>query len=638
MLSQRTAAGQAGAFSNGAWLVITLLLLAALFVATLATVVRGLRLERAEGKIWLTPGLDRQLFEHAPMGMLLSSPQGRVRAVNAAYSQLTGFTAIDLLGRDEAFQRVGSLDDAELEKMRSRLQMQGAWSGQLWVRKPTGEALAFAASRLVLEDGERVVQGYLTIAQERSAGNDAQRLMLWQAHHDTLTKLPNANLFQERLSRFLATQSAHESGAVLAFSLDGFTNVNDSMGYAAGDQVLMEAGHRIALAVRDTDTVARVGGDRFSVLLRGLSGDNETASLVNGIVEAMGQPFFVRGHELFVTASTGVVGLPAEEANTMGEGEVLARADSARSRASQTGGNRAIFFEPEMNERAQARYELESHLRQAVLQLTRLPVEDSQLELYYQPLVDQYTNRVVSFEALLRWHHVDEGFVSPGEFIPLAEETGLIVDIGLWIVQRAHAQIREWDRQGFSDLRLSVNISTRQLRDVADVSRLVASLRAPETARLTLEITESLLIADQDLYRDFLRQARALGAKIALDDFGTGYSSLSYLRDYRFDVLKIDRVFVSGLGMRDGGFAEAAQSADRDLVAAIISLGKILELEVVAEGVERREELEALAELGCGLIQGFYFGKPMTAVDALLYLKQVRRTGATRVVEQVSAA
>ncbi len=466
----------------------------------------------------------------------------------------------------------------------------------------------------------------------------AQRLMLWQAQHDTLTKLPNSNLFQERLKRFLVTRPAGESGAVLSISLDGFTNVNDSIGYAAGDQVLMEAGHRIALGLRETDTVARIGGDRFSVLLAGVTGDDEIGRIVNGVVEAMGKPFFVRDRELFATASTGVVGLPAADTNSIGDGEVLQRADSARARARQAGGNRSVFFEPAMNERAHARYELQSCLRHGVLAMSQHPERVPQFELYFQPLVDQYTRSVVSFEALLRWHHPERGVVSPGEFIPLAEETGLIVDLGLWIVTQAHSQIREWRRQGFHDLRLSINISTRQLRDVADVKKLVASLRAAETAQLTLEITESLLIADQDLYRDFLRQARGLGAKIALDDFGTGYSSLSYLRDYRFDVLKIDRVFISGLGVDEGVVDEDAKNADRNLVASILSLGEILQLEVVAEGVECKEELGALAELGCALIQGFYFGKPMNAGAALRYMHEAHSTGAVRALDQAKSA
>jgi len=263
------------------------------------------------------------------------------------------------------------------------------------------------------------------------------------------------------------------------------------MGYAAGDQILMEAGHRIALGVRETDTVARVGGDRFGVLLAGVSGDDEIARIVSDIVESMGQPYFVRGRELSVPASTGVVGLPAAQANSIGDGEVLQRADSACARARKAGGNRAMFFEPAMNERAQSRYELKGYLRRAVLELKRDPEQAAQFELYYQPIIDVGAHLVSSFEALLRWHHPGKGLVAPGDFIALAEEMGLIVDIGLWIVRQAHAQIRQWNERGFSELKLSINISTRQLRSDAEVSRLVASLRSEETSQLTIEITDT---------------------------------------------------------------------------------------------------------------------------------------------------
>ena len=608
-----------------------------LLVATLVVMLRARRLERAEARIWLTPGLDRQVFEHAPVGMLLSSAEGRVRAVNGAYSRITGFTAVELLGREETFQQAGSIDGSASEEMLARLHSVGFWDGELWIRRPSGEALGLKASRIAMLDGERRLQGYLTLCSETSTGNEAQQLMLWQAHHDILTKLPNSNLFQERLSRFLVTQGAQQldgddaqnavDGAVLSIGLDGFTNVNDSMGFASGDQVLMEAGHRIALTVRETDTVARLGGDQFAVLLTGVTDDAEITSIASRLVESLGEAFYVRGRELFVTASVGVLGLPAQAPDAesatpaRGAGEVMQRVDSARAQAKSAGGNRAEFFEPAMNERAQARYELELALRYA------LP--EQQLELHLQPLVDQRAGHVVSFEALIRWNHPERGMVSPADFIPLAEETGLIVDIGLWIVREAHEQLRRFSALGAGDVRLSINISTRQLRDVGDVNKLVEALRQPETNRLTLEITESLLVANKDLYRDFLSQARGLGAKIALDDFGTGYSSLSYLRDYRFDVLKIDRSFVSGLHKPLPTDSER-ERADRNLVASIVSLGQILQLEVVAEGVETETELAALGELGCAVVQGYYFSAPMRSSAAHEYLQRSLESGELR--------
>jgi len=598
-------------------LFLTLASLLILLLATAVLVLRARRLTHAQAKIWLTPGLDRLVFNHAPVGMLLSAADGRVEAVNAAYSHLTGFAEDQLLGNPDSFQQAGSLSGSLAEEMNAALFSAGLWTGEVWVRKPSGEALAFNVSRIALADGEQSVQGVLTLCQEASSGTEAERLMLWQAHHDTLTKLPNGNLFQDRLSRFLL-EHGDTAGAVLSINLDGFSHVNDSMSFAAGDQVLMEASHRIALAVRETDTVARMGGDQFAVLLAGLENDDELNHIATGVVESMAAAFYVRGREFHVTASVGVNSLQMQSPSSpLSPGEVIQRADSARVQASLSGGNRFMFYEPAMNQRAQARYKLETALRRALA--------DKALELFYQPLVDQYESQIVSFEALLRWQHPELGSISPAEFIPLAEDTGLIVDIGLWVLQEAQEQLRRWSEADFSHLRLSINISTRQLRDVADVERLIDRLDAPETSRLTLEITESLLIADKALYRDFLQRAKSLGARIALDDFGTGFSSLSYLRDYDFDILKIDRSFVQGL--KPASFGD---QADRNLVASIISLGQILDLEVVAEGVEEEQELQALRELGCALIQGYYYGTPMPASAATLYFKEHQVSGEFR--------
>lgn len=469
-----------------------------------------------------------------------------------------------------------------------------------------------------------VVLGRICLPALRRAPNlgqlkkNSDRLVLWQAHRDDLTKLPNASLFRGRLQDFLnasentADQSRVPLAAVLSIDLDRFGQLNDSMGYAAGDQVLRESGRRLVMAVRETDTVARLGGGRFGVLLEALSDTQELSQISSAIVQAMSEPYPVFGKEVFVTASVGVRILSRSlhqptQKSSIRVGEILQQADLACAKAARTGGNDAVHYESAMNDQAQEMYELETALRCALV--------ENQFELYYQPLVDQFSDQVLSFEALLRWHHPTRGLVPPQEFIPIAEKTGLIVEIGYWIVQTAHRQLRTWAQLGHPDLRLSINISIRQLRDAADAQKLLQVLDSPETARLTLEITESLLVDDKDLYREFLGKARRLGARIALDDFGTGYSSLSHLREFHFDVLKIDRSFVNALNP-----ALDSKPADRRLVQSIISLGKQLDLDVVAEGVEKAAELEVLAELGCAQIQGYYFSAPMPADAAKRYL------------------
>ena len=456
-----------------------------------------------------------------------------------------------------------------------------------------------------------------------SQNSNSERLALWQAHRDKLTRLPNVSLFRGRLEGFLdAMENSSGStevhaGAVLTIDLDGFGRLNDSMGYIVGDQVLRESGRRLKMAVRETDTLARLGGGRFGVLLEALSDSEELSQISSAIVTAMSEPFSVLDKEVTVTASVGVRVLskaldqPTQK-SPMSVGEILQQADLACAEAARSGGNDAVHYESAMNTRAQTLYELETALRSALI--------EDQFELYYQPLVDQFSDRVVSFEALLRWHHPTRGLVSPQDFIPIAEKTGLIVEIGYWIVQTAQRQLRTWAQTGHPDLRLSINISIRQLGDAADAEKLLQLLDSPETARLTLEITESLLVDDKELYREFLVKARRLGARIALDDFGTGYSSLSHLREFDFDVLKIDRSFVNALKPES-----TSQSADRRLIESIIALGRQLQLDVVAEGVEKASELKVLAELGCAQIQGYYFSPPMPANAAKHYLSQSPR-------------
>lgn len=560
----------------------------------------------AQNGMWLAPGLDRIVFQQSPAGMLLCDQDEIVQAVNPAYCRLSGFDEPELVGQHQALHQAGGWQLSDSQAMRDALYSTGCWRGSLWLRRKNGEAFSLQVARIALLDGARRVHGFLTLSMESAAGDEAQRLMIWQAHHDTLTKLPNMNLFSERIGQCLATTTGEDTdgleGALVSIDLDGFSNLNDSLGFAAGDQILMDVSLRIALAVRDGDTVARLGGDRFGVLLPSVSGTAEAARLAHDLLNAISAPLDVQGRRLFVSASIGVTLFSASNDDA---GSLVQRADAARAQAKHRGGAQFAFFEPAMNERAVRRLELESELRDAMT--------TNQLTLHFQPIVDLGAHRVATFEALLRWQHPRLGWVSPTEFIPIAEDSGLIVDIGLWVVREAMSQLRTLASTGFSDVRIAINISTRQLREVDNVSELLAELRQEETKRLTIEITESLLVADMDLNREFLAQAKALGARVALDDFGTGFSSLSYLRDYQFDLLKIDRSFVSGLSQASG---------DKDLVASIISLGQILGLAVVAEGVEDAQELQCLSDMGCVLIQGYYFARPMAADKMLDYLRE----------------
>ena len=541
------------------------------------------------------------LFANAPAAAVFSDSTDRIVEVNDAYVRMTGYAAQEVIGQELTFNHSGQQDDSFFASMRQALAGEGRWTGEFWLRNKEGEAFADKVTRLRVNNGSEL-RGYLTLSMDVAGTDDAKRLMLWQAHHDTLTKLPNRNLFQERFGRVLLRASEDQFlGALLSIDLDRFKIVNDSVGPAKGDQVLMEAAYRIAMCVRESDTVARLGGDHFVVLLSELEDYQEVERLARKIVEDMDRAFVVEGQELFVTASVGVSVIPQDGLET---GELLQKADAARIQIKQDGGNNLAFFEPDMNVRAERRMELESALRKAV--------SNGELMLHYQPVVDINRGLVSSTEALLRWQHPELGMVSPGEFIPIAEDTGLIVEIGHWVVAECQRQLAAWRTAGLTDFRVSLNVSAVQLRHADDVERLLASLKEGGAEGLILELTESALIDNADGAQAFLRGARALGCSVALDDFGTGFSSLGYLRNFDFDVLKIDKTFID----------ELANTRDYGLVASIVSMGRILGMKVVAEGVEEAEQVSRLKQIGCDYIQGYFYSKPLAPADFQTFVSE----------------
>jgi diguanylate cyclase (GGDEF)-like protein/PAS domain S-box-containing protein len=548
---------------------------------------------RHERPTWSLQGLEQRLFGHSPAAVVITDGDDRILAVNEAYTRMTGYTQAEVAGRDLAFNHAGKQEAAFYEGMRDCLARHGRWVGEFWLRNRNSEAFADKVVRMRLNGPRGDLLGYLTLSMDLLSSDEAKRLMLWQAHHDTLTKLPNRNLFEERLTQVLLRSQEHGFlGAVVSIDLDRFKMVNDSVGPAKGDQVLMEVAYRVAMCVDESQTVARLGGDHFAVLLSGLDDYGEVERLGRRILGEANKPFQLGGRELFITASIGVALLPRDGDDT---GELLQKADAARIQVKEQGGNGLAFFEPEMNARAERRLELESALRRAVV--------NGQLMLHYQPVVDVKRGTVTSAEALLRWQHPELGMVSPAEFIPVAEDMGLIVDIGKWVVAECHRELEGWRARGIDDLRVSINVSPMQLRREEDAQALLALLGEVADTGLVLELTESALMENSEGVHRFLDQARKLGSMVALDDFGTGFSSLSYLRNFEFDVLKVDKTFID----------ELASTRDYGLVASIVSMGRILGMRVVAEGVESGDQVKRLRQIGCDYVQGFYFSKPLPA-------------------------
>jgi diguanylate cyclase (GGDEF)-like protein/PAS domain S-box-containing protein len=454
-----------------------------------------------------------------------------------------------------------------------------------------GRARTLRVAGKPIHDDKGQHRGYRGTATDITAEIEAERRAQYLALHDPLTELPNRERFGERLEEAIATVGRRgEVAAVICLDLDRFKDVNDTLGHAAGDQLIKGCAERLQACVRETDTVARIGGDEFAIVQVGMEQPDGAQKLCRRILKTLAAPFDIDGTEVLVTASIGVALIPLDGSIP---GRLLQNADIALYRAKEEGRNTFRFFEAGMDARLQARKALERDLRLALAR--------DELELYYQPKVELGEERLSGVEALVRWNHPERGLVPPGEFIGVAEETGLIVALGEWVLRRACSQARAW-----LALQMSVNLSPVQFRqpNLVDMVRSALQESGIEPSQLELEITEGVLLQNTEGAMTTLRQLKDLGVRIAMDDFGTGYSSLSYLQKFPFDKIKIDRSFVSAL--------ETRTDADA-IVRAVVGLGHSLGMTTCAEGVETVEQMVFLRGEGCDEVQGYYFGKPMPA-------------------------
>jgi diguanylate cyclase (GGDEF)-like protein len=427
------------------------------------------------------------------------------------------------------------------------------------------------------------------------------------AQHDVLTGLPNRSLLQDRLGQAVAY--AARSGYpvwVMMIDLDRFKFVNDSMGHKAGDVLLVTVAARLRSSLRDTDTVARLSGDEFVVILSEHADEPLSIEIVQRVMDSVARPVMLGAKEFFVTCSIGVAVYPSE--GTAADG-LIEHADIAMYRAKKLGRNNFQFYTPAMNEESLERVRIESALRNAL--------ERNEFVLYYQPQVDLASGEIVGMEALIRWNHPELGMVPPSRFIGVAEETGLIVQIGAWVMRAAAAQNKAWHDAGFGRLRVAVNLSARQFGDPALIGGIESVLADTglDPACLEIELTESLFMSEVTPAVDLLHRMKALGVNLSIDDFGTGYSSLSYLSRFPIDVLKIDRSFVADI---------TDDANDAAIVSSIIALAHNLKLSVIAEGVETAEQLDYLRSQGCDQMQGYYFSRALPAAEFEQLLRQRR--------------
>ena len=555
----------------------------------------------------------REMLENVQLIALTLDQDGRITFCNDYLVALSGHAREDMLGRDWfALCTDAERRDAMRAEFRAKIE-----SGLISPHEDNeivtlrGELRLISFSNTVLRDVDGRIVGTASIGTDVTEQRRAEHKLLHDALHDALTGLPNRTLFSERLDGAIGRAKRREEYvfAVLYVDLDRFKVINESLGHRIGDQLLIEAGRIIRRCVQADDTVARLGGDEFTILLDDIGDPMHATRTANRIHDALTKAIVIGGSEVFTTASIGIA------LSTTGYDhaeDVLRDADNAMYRAKARGKARNEVFDVSMHRRAVAQLEMETDLRRAL--------DRKELSLAFQPIVSLKTGAIAGFEALARWNHPRRGPVSPAEFIPVAEETGLILPIGRWVLEEACSEMRRWidSTPAAADLSVSVNLSTKQLHqpDLVDQIQQALERSRLEPKRLKLEITESVLMENPETAFEMLRDLRSRGIQLAIDDFGTGYSSLSYLLPFPIDALKIDRAFVRGMGEGGEGGAE-----NLELVRTIVTLARNLELDVVAEGVETAAQRIRLEALGCQHAQGFLFSRPVDSAAAVRFME-----------------
>ena len=542
------------------------------------------------------------VFEHSTAAIMVTDLAGYIVQVNETFGRISGFASGEVIDQQPAMLMADRQQVASLQFIRQRLAEQGSWEGELWLRRKQGEPFPAWVGITAIRDDDGDLVSYVCFFNDISERKASEQRIHRLAYYDNLTQLPNRTLFQDRLHTALQHAARHEQWVALMFlDLDRFKPINDSLGHAAGDRMLKEVAQRLQTCVAEEDTVARMGGDEFTLLLVAQESRDQALHrairVAERILEGLQQAFVLEGREFFISASVGIALAPQDGTELS---QLMKNADTAMYHAKEKGKNNFQFYQAEMNARALERLELESDLRHAL--------EAGQFCLYYQPQFSGDGKRLIGAEALLRWAHPRRGLVRPDEFVPALEELGLVVQVGDWVLQEACRQLQAWQMAGLQLPKVSINLSARQFADGQLGARIAATLAqvglAP--AALELELTESILMRDVAETLQVLRGLKRLGVGVAVDDFGTGYSSLNYLKQFPIDVLKIDRSFVDGVP--DG-------EQDAQIARAIIAMAHSLNLRVIAEGVEEQAQLDFLREHGCDQVQGYLFGRPMPAAS-----------------------
>jgi diguanylate cyclase (GGDEF)-like protein/PAS domain S-box-containing protein len=535
------------------------------------------------------------MYQNTSEAVMILDSEDHIVSINAAFTRITGFSMSEAMGQNPTLLNSKQHDKDFYQEVWSEIVATGRWQGEVWNRHKDGSDYAVWFTIDTIYDETRSVWRRVALFSDITDNKKADALIWEQAHHDNLTGLPNRRLFFDRLEQGIkAATREGDHLALLFIDLDRFKEVNDAFGHHRGDELLVEASKRITGLVRDSDTVARVGGDEFTVILPGLKEVADAGQISQKLIEALNQPFELTNERAFISASIGIAICPDDASHPQ---ELFKDADQAMYAAKQVGRNSFSYFTSSMQENSQHRMHLVQDMHSALI--------SEEFSLHYQPIVDLATNSIYKAEALLRWNHPRHGYISPTVFIPIAEETGIIHEIGNWVFKEVAEQVRKWRLTYYPDFRVSINRSPMHFFANSIIKdcciEYMSEINLPGES-IIIEITEGVLLnADPNVNRAMLK-FRDAGIQVAIDDFGTGYSSLSYLKRFDIDYLKIDQSFISNLETDDIDFA---------LSEAIIVMAHKLGFQVIAEGVETEGQRDILQKFGCDYAQGFLFSKPV---------------------------
>ena len=546
-----------------------------------------------------------EVFHHSGEAIVITDSENKIVSVNAAFSRITGYTSADVIGRTPAVLASGRHDKDFYQAMWHQLKESDYWRGEIWNRRKNGDIYPEWLTITVLRDAHGKVKNHIAIFTDVSQYKEREAKIEYLAHHDTLTRLPNRLLLRDRLEQsILHAHRQHTQVALLFVDLDRFKVINDSLGHDIGDKLLIEVTRRLQAIIRDEDTVSRQGGDEFIIVLNDVEENQRIMAIAERIIESVGASAIIDGHAISITPSIGISIYPDDTQNI---DELISKADAAMYHAKENGRATYQFFTEALNSEIQRRLRIERNLRENI--------ENGRFILLFQPQHDLRSGKLIGAEALLRCDAEHAEHFGPDQFIPIAEETGLIIPIGEWVAREVCRQIGEWHKAGVVLPRISMNMSARQLDDgtILDVLYEALEIYGVHTHMLEVELTESAIMKNIQLSRDRLEQMQKMGISIAVDDFGTGYSSLSYLQRLPIDVLKIDASFVHDIAKNENS---------RKLAHAIINLASGLQLATVAEGIETQEQLDELKKSGCDSGQGYYFSQPMSVAEFTAYLQQ----------------